>query len=171
MKRGVLPLVASALLAACSGSREDARPAAPPPPLPPLPQAPSVETVDAAPAPGPLFFDARGDRPFTLTARDVDVRQLVHLLAEAAGVAIVLPPNVQGRVDVSFQNVPARQALMYVLEQAGLITPDRSARAPWGPVVFYPLPVNVNYASADVIQARFEVSRELAEFIVRSRVK
>jgi hypothetical protein len=44
------------------------------------------------------------------------------------------------------------------------------ATAPWGPVVFYILPVDVRDAPAELIRARYDVSAEMAQWIVESRL-
>lgn len=109
-----------------------------------------------------------GER-ITLTATGSDVRILLLALADAAGVNLVLAPEVQGRVNVHFEDVPAMDALNRLIGETGymITTP---ITPPWGPTVFYPVAVNVNEADAAMIRARFGVSEELARFIVRARV-
>jgi type II secretory pathway component GspD/PulD (secretin) len=140
------------------------------PPVPPVPAEPlpplRVEHAPVAP-------DRRGERvdrgePVTLTANDTDLRALLALLAEAAGVSLVVGPEVTGRVTVRFEEVPARDALEVVVRATGLMLTD-PLRPPWGPTVFYVVPVNVNDADEATIRARFGVSPELARFLVRSR--
>ena len=110
------------------------------------------------------------DRLVTLTATNVSVRELLPLLAEAAGVNLVLAPEVDGRVSVRFQDVPAGQALDAVMQHAGLSTPAPPLTVPWIPaVVFFELPVNVNAADALTLQRRFGITERAAEWIVLSR--
>jgi type II secretory pathway component GspD/PulD (secretin) len=132
------------------------------PPLPPL----RVEQV-AEPGVAPASEAGRGER-VTLTAADTDLRALLALLAESAGVSLVLGPEVRGRVTVRFEDVPARDALDEVVRATRLMMVE-PLRAPWGATVFYVVPVNVNEADAALIQARFGVSPELARFLVRAR--
>lgn len=110
-------------------------------------------------------------RPVSLSASGVEVRTLLPALAEAAGVSVVLGPEVQGRVSVNLVEVPALEALRAVLEEAGLALASGPMTAPFGPVVFYTLPVDIDEVSAEVIQARFGVSAEVARWIVEHRVK
>lgn len=133
------------------------------PPLPPL----RVEQV-AEPGAAPAVEAERGER-VTLTATDTELRALLTLLAEGAGVSLVMGPDVRGRVTVRLEDVPARDALDEVIRATGLMIVE-PLRAPWGPTVFYVVPVNVNEADAALIQARFGVSPELARFLVRARV-
>lgn len=103
-----------------------------------------------------------------LTATGADLRALLAALADAAGVSLVVAPDVQGRVTVHFEDVPAEEALRTLIREAGLMA-AQPLSPPWGPVVFYVAPVNVNEADAATIRARFGVSEELARFIVRAR--
>src|SRR6478672_3451736 len=54
----------------------------------------------------------------TLTSTNAELRDLLPLLASAAGVNLVMGPEVTGRVSVRFQNVRAIDALNAVIEQA-----------------------------------------------------
>jgi hypothetical protein len=129
--------------------------------LPPIP----VETIaaDSLPAPAPV-----GGR-ITLTSINADLRDLLPLLASAAGVNLVMGPEVRGRVSVRFQNVLAIDALKAVIAQAGLVVGEPGPEAPWSKPAFYDLPVNINHASAATIRARFELTPQLANWIVASR--
>ena len=127
------------------------------------------EAIHAVPVPAEeLAALERGER-VTLTASDTDLRSLLAALAEAAGVNLVVSPEVEGRVTVHLEDVPAREALDTVIRQSGHMVTE-PLRMPWGPVVFYVVPVNVNDADVATIQARFGVSEELARFLVRSRL-
>ena len=108
-------------------------------------------------------------RRVTLTAVNQDVRLLLLWLAEQAGVGMVIAPDVNARVTVAFRDTPVVEALRAVMVEAGLSVLVGPLEAPWPPVVFYQLPVNVNVASAEAIAARFGVSLELARFITESR--
>ena len=159
-------------LAGCGFFRVGARPApaAVPAPLEPLP----VEYVVELPTVRDLTRDApigrTPDRLVTLTATNVSVRELLPLLAEAAGVNLVLAPEVDGRVSVRFQDVPAGEALDAVMQNAGLSTPAPPLTVPWIPaVVFFELPVNVNGADVLTLQRRFGITQRAAEWIVSSR--
>lgn len=156
MSAGFVVVLSGGLTGGCA-------PAAPPPPPEPLPTL-RVEQL-AEPA-----VEARPDRGerITLTATDTDVRTVLALLAEAAGVSLIVGPEVRGRVTVRFEDVPARDALEEVIRATGLMIAE-PLRVPWGPTVFYVVPVNVNEADAATIRARFGVSSELARFLVRAR--
>ena len=127
------------------------------------------EPIEPVPVPEEqLAALERGER-VTLTAQDTDLRALLAALAEAAGVNLVVSPEVEGRVTVHLDDVPAREALETVIRESGHMI-AAPLRAPWGPVVFYVAPMNVDELTAEEIQARFGVSEELARFLVRARV-
>ena len=148
-----------------------------PEPLPTL-RIEEVVGTGLAPEPGGPLGRPVGDESVgaggpgprvNLTATGADLRALLAALADAAGVSLVVAPEVQGRVTVHFEDVPADEALRTLIREAGLMVASPLA-APWGPVVFYVAPVNVNEADAETIRARFGVSEELARFIVRARI-
>jgi hypothetical protein len=162
----ILAACACGLLVGC------AAPAAQlPPPLPPLP----VEQLVVSPG-TPL--PARPPEPeaeplITFTAANAPVREMLPLLAEAAGVTLLLHPRVQGRVSFHLEDVPAREALRLVAAQAGYeVAPAAPGmQLPFDPTTVFYLPaVNVNAMDERSIRARFGVSAELAEWIVASRV-
>jgi hypothetical protein len=110
------------------------------------------------------------DKRITLTTANQDVRMLLLWLAEQAGASMVISPDVNARITVSFRDVSVVEAMRAVMAEAGLSVLVGPMEAPWPPVVFYQLPVNINTASAEAIAARFGVSLEMARFIVESRV-
>lgn len=159
-------MAAALLLYGCTPPPLQQLPA--PEPLPLLP----VEQIAPPPAlaqrsaifPGvPELTSVDHGLPITLSAANVDVRALIPVIAEAAGLSVVLGADVEGRISVEFDEIPAMVALRAVLDEAGLTLMGPTAPRPWGPVVFYMLPVNIHDASVDVVQARFGVSREVAE--------
>lgn len=154
-----------------------------PRPLPPADQVdvrplPRVEVEQLAGGEGVPFREtvpaealdalARGER-VTLTAVGTDLRSLLAALAEAAGVNLVVGPAVGGRVTVHFENVPAAEALEQVVVESGYMI-ARPLESPFPATGYYVVPVNVNEADAATIQARFGVSAELAQFLVRARI-
>lgn len=147
-----------------------------PAPLPPLSveTAPATGTAFVAPGPydiaDPLAHLPLGE-PLTLSSTAVSVPALLIALGEAVGISLVLDPEIAGVITVNFQEVPAREALRIVLEQAGLFISAGPPEVPWAPVVFYAIPIDIDAASVETIQARFGVSRTLAEFLVRNRVR
>lgn len=145
------------------------RPTAPPPAPVTIAELPAVpvQTI-ISDSSATRIADLRGGR-VTLTATNANLRDLLPLLANAAGVNLVMGPEVTGRVSVRFQNVRAVDALRAVIEQAGLTVGDPGPEAPWGRSVFYDLPVNVNLASAATIRARFDVTQLLADWLVKGR--
>lgn len=162
-------LIMVALLTACV-------PAQMPEPAPPAPERmPELRVQQRAGAEAPeppvhvrMELPSQGQR-VTLTATDADLRSVLPLLAEAAGVSLVVGPEVQGTVSVHFEDVPAIQAILETLRQAGLmiVVP---LRPPTGPTVFYTVPVNVNEAGVEQIQTHFGVSADLARFVVQARL-
>ena len=143
--------------------------AAPLPELPVAAREPAPLSRGAAPSSDPLASVPAGN-PVTLSARNVDVRALLLALAEQAGVSLVIDPTVDARTTVSFTGVPAREALRAVLDAAGLRVAGAAPSSPVGPTVFYLLPVDIEQASAELIQVRFGVSAEVARLIVENRV-
>jgi hypothetical protein len=146
------------------------------PPLPPIPVyeiSSRVDTVGATisrvESRDPLA-QVTSTRRVTLSANNAEARTLLLWLAQQAEASIVISPDVQARVSVSFRDVPVVDAMRAIIAEAGLSVLLGPMKAPWPPVVFYQLPVNINTADAETIAARFGVSLELAKFIVESRV-
>lgn len=155
-----------------------ATPAPAPSPLPPLvvevlPAAPDPELeYGLLPPPGtvqPPAVDS-GPQPITLTATNADLRALILALADALDYDIVLDPEVRGRVSVRFDGVPADVALGAVLDAAGLSIAAGGIKPPYGDVSFYPVPIDVELADLETLMRRYGISRELAEWVVRSRL-
>lgn len=105
----------------------------------------------------------------SLAAAAVDVTTLLVALADAAAISLVVDPDIDERITVSFHDIPAREALRLVLAESGLFIAAGPPEPPFGAVVFYSLPVDIDGANAETISARFGVSREAAEFVVRAR--
>jgi hypothetical protein len=175
MKRTLhsLPFAAALLGAACVPAAAPA-PAATPTPMNALPPLAVEQTAgivrSSALAGSALGRATEQGPPVTLTAANVDIRALLPVLAEAAGISLVVGPEVTGRVSVNLREVPARLALETVLSEAGLTLAGESPlTAPWGATVFYAIPFHLDDASAAEIQRRFGVSREIAEWLVASR--
>lgn len=181
--RGLVFLLLSLTLNACTVDPPptvvpNPAPAAAARPLPPVVVEQLAEREPARVAEGeplgvPVGVPGAEERPrsgnVTLTAVGTDVRSLLAVLAEAAGVDLVVGPAVTGRVTVHLEDVPAREALERVVRETGhMIT--RPLEVPFPPTVFYVMPVNMNEADAATIQVHFGVSAEMARFIVRSRV-
>lgn len=145
-------------------------------PLPTLPVyeiAPRTDSLVLVPLPpgGPDPLAGASDRRVTLSTSGADARTLIIWLAQEAGLSLVVSEDVRARVSVAFRDVPAVDALRAVMAEAGVSVLTGGTRAPWAPVVFYKLPVNIETASAEVIAARFGVSLEMARFIVESRIR
>lgn len=163
MKRVAVAVLLSILSAACAPALKPLPPVAAE--LPPLPvEQLSITTLP--PAPGEP--SSAGPRVTVTASKEADVRVLLPALAQIAGISLVLDSTVRGAVAVHLQNVPAVEALLAVIDAAGL-TIEGEPEKPWPESVFHHVPVNVNTATAGVIAARFGVSPKLAEFIVRSR--
>lgn len=63
---------------------------------------------------------ASADEPVSLNFQDVEVRSVLQLLADFAGVNLVASDSVQGNVTLRLQDVPWEQALDMVLRSKGL---------------------------------------------------
>lgn len=164
------------LVAGCRFGVRTPDPATTPAPLPVIPVYQIALPADSSPS-GLVRSNSRdplagisSTKRITVTAANQDVRTLLLWMAEQAGASMVISPDVNARVTVSFQDIPVVDAMRAVMAEAGLSVLVGPLEAPWPPVVFYQLPVNVNVASAESIAARFGVSLELAKFIVESRV-
>lgn len=181
MRPAMLLVATSVLLGGC---RRESAPANPQPVViadtTALPAIPVYEIASGIDTGGVVLSPARGRDPLasirstkriTITASNQDVRTLLLWLAEQAGTSLVISPDVNARVTVSFRDVPVAEALRAVMAEVGLSVLLGPMQAPWTPVVFYQLPVNVDIASAEAIAARFGVSLELARFLVESRPK
>ena len=105
----------------------------------------------------------------SLNATNANVREVLPALAAAAGISLVMGPDVKGRVSLYLRDVSPLDALHAVIEQAGLTVGENIIAPPYGPVVFFQLPVNVNTASAPVLKARFGISDSTANWLVRAR--
>ena len=171
--RGVIAACLLAGMAACAPARATT----------PVERRALPEALPALPVPqitmqGPAARNVPADDPFagisslqtvTLRAQDVDVRALLMALAEAAGLSLVVDPGIESRMTVHLVDVPAVDALREVLAAADLSVATPPPAAPWGPVVFYAIPVDIDVASAELIQERFGVSEQVARWIVQSR--
>jgi hypothetical protein len=169
--RALSVAIAALCLASCRPSH-----AANPRPLPNIPVyaiRPSDSTgVRIAPARATDSVAALGaTKRVTIATSNADARTLLLWLADQAGVSLVVAPDVNARVSVSFTNVPAGEAMRAIMAKAGLSVLTPGFNGPWPPVVFYQLPANINEASADTIVALFGVSPEMAKWIVESRSK
>ncbi|MEX2179716.1 MAG: hypothetical protein WD801_13450 [Gemmatimonadaceae bacterium] len=176
MRRRPLALMLVVVAAGLSGCWRT-QPVTVGPPLPDLPVyeiASGGDTLAIVPLP-PLQrasrdpFAGASNRRVTLTTQNADLRTLVLWLAQQAEVSLVLSQDVNARVNVAFHDVRAVDALRALMADAGLSVLVGDAQAPWPPVVFYQLAVNINTASAEAIAARFGVSLEMGKFIVESR--
>ena len=171
--RGVAVLGLAGLLpiAACAG--RVGRPMAPAQPAdsaepaerPALPILPAEALVEERQAP-PRVEEA-GQR-VSVRAIDADARALLVGIANQAGINLVVSSDVNRRVSLTLHDVPALQAIHEIAVAGGLTVATPESRA-LPSIVYYPLPVNVNAASAETIAVRFGVSLELARFIVASR--
>jgi hypothetical protein len=145
-----------------------------------IPRAvPSPRPLAALPMPMPTQILERPGRsvPFagvtsakliTVNAVDADARNLLISIAQEAGINMVVSSDVRSRVTVRFLNIPAMEAVEAIILQAGLqVAAPAMSAAP--AVVFYHLPINVNEASRETIEARFGVSSEMAKWVVESR--
>ena len=179
MRRVLVVAMSCVVLAACraGGHATQAKPVvvADTAPLPPIPV---YEIATGAETGSPVLSPVRSRDPLagitstkriTVTAQNQDVRTLLLWLAEQAGASLVISPDVNARVTVSFRDVLVADALRAVMAEVGLSVLVGPMQAPWAPVVFYQLPVNVDVASAEAIAKRFGVSLELAKFLVESR--
>ena len=166
---GTTSAIAVLIVAGCVAQRSAPAPAPAPVPAPlilaDLPPVPVQILVSDSASPRQRDNGGR----ITLTSTNANLRDLLPLLASAAGVNLVMGPEVRGRVSVRFQNVRAIDALNAVIDQAGLVVGDPAAQLPWARPVFYDLPVNVNLASAATIRARFNVTQKLADWLVKGR--
>jgi hypothetical protein len=146
---------------------ESVSPAAPDPSagLPALPTLSAEALVERRAAPPRV--ENLGPR-ISVRAIDADARALLVGIAAQAGINMVVSSDVNRRVSLTLNDVPAIQAIQEIAVAANLTvaTPeDRALPA----IVYYQLPVNVNSASAETIAKRFGVSDALAKWIVEAR--
>lgn len=176
-RRVALSALMLASIVGCRLPWQQPQPAAaePMPPIPVYEIAPRVEGETGISLSRAQSRDPIGDlgetKRVSLTAKDADARMLLLWLAQESGVSLVIAPDVTARVSVSFDNVPAAEAIRAIIAKAGLSLLAPGMQSPWPPVVFYHMPVNIKQASAETIVARFGVSLEMAKWIVDSRPK
>jgi hypothetical protein len=141
-------------------------------PLPrPLPGLPMQSQILERPSRSIPFTAVSSAKLITVNAVDADARNLLISIAQEAGINMVVSPDVRSRITVRFLNIPAMEAVEAIILQAGLqvAAPAISGAAP--AVVFYQLPINVNDASRETIEARYGVSSEMAKWVVESRAE
>jgi hypothetical protein len=133
--------------------------------LPVLPTLPAEALVERRAAPPRV--ENLGQR-ISVRAIDADARALLIGIAAQAGINMVVSSDVNRRVSLTLNDVPAIQAIQEIAVAANLTiaTPENTALPA---IVYYQLPVNVNSASAETIAKRFDVSLELAKWIVEAR--
>lgn len=140
------------------------------PPAIVLGQLPVDQVIIATRPASPLQLPAQSTtNRISLTAINANVRDILPALAAQAGVSLIMSPAVKGRISVYLRDVSPLDALRAVINEAGLVVGEDEIPQPFGPAVFFQLPVNVNTASASVIKARFGVSDSVANWIVRAR--
>lgn len=99
---------------------------APSPAAPPAFQVPHAARGSFPRQPGPLeWITPLAQDPFekriSVDFRDTSVHQVFHILAETAGINIVLTPDVTGRVTLLLVDVPWNQVIELVARTAGLV--------------------------------------------------
>lgn len=164
------PVVTIAAIAGCGRG---------PVPLAPVPSVPAMVTSEPVPslaattgAQAPAKVDSASKEKLVTLTGTWDVRLALEEIAKAGGFSLMISPEIPPvKLHLSLVNVPASDALMAVIGDAGLtLDGDNAMRVPWNPsVVFYQLPVNIDSLSVEAIMKRFSVNRDLAELIVKSR--
>ena len=139
------------------------------PPAMVLGQLPVEQVITSSRPATPLASQVSLASRISLTATNASVREVLPALAAAAGISLVMTPDVKGRVSVYLKDVSALDALRAVINQAELTVGEDIIPQPYGPAVFFQLPVNVNTASAPVLKARFGISDSTANWLVRAR--
>lgn len=137
----------------------------------PLPMMPMPAQILSRPTQSVPFAGASTTKLITVNAVDADARNLLISIAQEAGINMVISPDVRSRVTVRFLNIPAMEAVQAIILQAGLQVAGASISGASPAVVFYQLPINVNEASRETIEARFGVSSEMAKWVVESRTE
>lgn len=146
----------------------------PPQPMPAIQvfgivRTPGDSTFSLAPTPSlDPIANLGASKRVSLNAKNADARTLLLWLARESGVDLSIAPDVNARVSVSFDNVPAADAMRAIIAEARLSVLAPGLRSPWPPVVFHQVPVNIKVASAEAIVARFGVSAEMAKWLVES---
>ncbi|HUP63805.1 MAG TPA: secretin and TonB N-terminal domain-containing protein [Thermoanaerobaculia bacterium] len=84
---------------------------------PPAAPAPKVVPQEPAARESPPSYSGQ---PISLDLEDADIRDVALTLARLSGLSVAIDPDVEGRVDAHFQNVPWDQAFDLFLKQNGL---------------------------------------------------
>jgi len=173
IRRATLWVAATTLmtLVAC---RHTAAPVIAPPPSLPAQQPMSVATEVTATESSPTYADTAAEQRVTIDTHggEMDVRQALAFIAEQGKLKLIVSPEIDKKVRLQLDNVPASQALKTVLEAAGLTLENLNATpapARTSSVVFYQLPVNIDSLSVEAIMKRFGVGRTAAELMVQQR--
>jgi len=180
MRHHVLPIrrtslwVAATTLLTLVACRHTAPPVMAPPPSLPAQQPLSVTTEVTTTKSSPIPADTNAEQPVSIDTHggEIDVRQALAYIADAGKLSLIVSPEINKKVRLQLNNVPASQALKAVLEAAGLTLENLNATpAPerTSSVVFYQLPVNIDSLSVDAIMKRFGVGRTAAELMVQQR--
>jgi len=82
-------------------------------------QPPGQGAPADAPASKPTITVSGEDEKITIQAVDASLVDLVRMLADQAGINVIIDPGVAGRVTASFKNVTLGQALAMILETNG----------------------------------------------------
>ena len=64
-------------------------------------------------------FEQRMQKTVTITMSDADIRKVIELVADQAGVDVVISPEVKGNVTVKLTDVPLEEALRNILSAYG----------------------------------------------------
>ena len=132
-------------------------------PMPTLPHAPSVV---------PRVTESRptnvGPTRVTITADNVDAREVIMAIARVGGLDVVVSSEIRSRVTAHLIDVPADQAIQAIADVNGLGV-LRPAVPGGSTVVFLQPAVDVNRAGAETIARRFGVGKELAKFVVETQ--
>ena len=79
-----------------------------------------ISAPDSIKLEGQILFHNRANQPITISLRDSDVRQVLRMFADKAGLNIVIHESVSGNVTLDLVNVTLEDAFKYVLKMNDL---------------------------------------------------
>lgn len=79
-----------------------------------------ISAPDSIKLEGQILFQNRANQPITISLRDSDVRQVLRMFADKAGLNIILHNSVSGTVTLDLVNVSLEDAFKYVMKMNDL---------------------------------------------------
>lgn len=124
--KGITCGLAALLSLAVSNAQDPAAPQQPAAQQPANPQRPAQQPAAQGQKPDGVSAEAESERSSRLTLRlkDRDLREVVASISKKANANVIMDPSIEATVTIDLQDVPWRQALKLVAEQARCIVTE-----------------------------------------------